>query len=89
MISLHHSKKLVLISFSFKTIYLLVVRKIPHTLVGRYKTETSAVKANWSVLVGFREIRQSGSLLHKEAVNSYFKLISKLEVAEISIFKYK
>ena len=48
-------------------------------LVGRYKTETSAVKVNWSILVGFREIRQSGSLLHKEAVDSYFKLISKLE----------
>ena len=38
--------------------------------------------------MGFREIRQSGSLLHKEAVNSYFKLISKTswKVAEISIF---
>ena len=48
-------------------------------LVGRYQTEISAVKVNWSILVGFREIRQSGSILHKEAVDSYFKLISKLE----------
>ena len=59
-------------------------------LVGRYETEISAVKVNWSVLVGFREIRhKSGSLLHKEGVDSYFKLISKLEVAEISIFPTK
>ena len=29
--------------------------------------------------MGFREIGQSGSLLHKGAVDSYFKLISKLE----------
>ena len=43
------------------------------------KTEISAVKVNWSILVGFREIRQSGSVLHKEAVDSYFKHISKLE----------
>ena len=48
-------------------------------LVGRCKTEISAVKVNWSILVGFREIRQSGSVLHKEAVDSHFKLISKLE----------
>ena len=48
-------------------------------LVGRCKTEISAVKINWSILVGFREISQSGSILHKEAVDSYFKLISKLE----------
>ena len=47
--------------------------------VERYKTEISAVKVNWSVLAGFREICQSGSLLHKEAVDSYFKLIYKLE----------
>ena len=58
-------------------------------LVGRYETEISAVKVNWSILVGFREIRQSGSLLHKEGVDSYFKLIFKLEVAEISIFPTK
>ena len=41
---------------------------------------TSAVKINGSILVFFfgggGEIRQSGSLLHKEAVDSYFKLIS-------------
>ena len=48
-------------------------------LIGRYETEISAVKVNWSVLVGFREICQSRSLLHKEAVDSYFKLISKLK----------
>ena len=48
-------------------------------LVRRYKTEISAVKVNLSILVGFREILQSGSLLYKEAVKSYFKLISKLE----------
>ena len=48
-------------------------------LVGRCKTEISAVKVNWSILVGFRERRQSGSVLHKEAVDRYFKLISKLE----------
>ena len=48
-------------------------------LVGRYKTQISAVKVNWSILMGFREIRQSGSLLHKEAVDSYCKLISNLE----------
>ena len=48
-------------------------------LVWRYKTEISAVKVYWSFLVGFREIGQSGSLLHKEAVDSSFRLISKLE----------
>ena len=48
-------------------------------LVGRYETEISAFKVNWSILVGFRGISQSGSILHKEAVDSYFKLISKLE----------
>ena len=48
-------------------------------LVRRYETETSAVKVNWSILVGFREISQSGSILHKEAVDSHFKLFSKLE----------
>ena len=49
-------------------------------LVGRYETEISAFKVNWSILVGFRDIRQSGSILHKEAGDSYFKLvISKLE----------
>ena len=48
-------------------------------LVGRHGTEISAIKVNWSILVGFREISQSGSILHKEAVDSYFKLISKLE----------
>ena len=48
-------------------------------LVGRYETEISAVKVNWSVLVGFKEKCQSGSLLPKEAVHSYFKLIFKLE----------
>ena len=52
---------------------------IKSPLVGRYKTEISAVKVNWSILVGFREIRQSGSLLHKEGVDGHFKLISKLE----------
>ena len=45
-------------------------------LVGRYETEISV---NWSILVGFREILQSGTLLHKEAVDSHFKMISKLE----------
>ena len=45
--------------------------------VGRYETEISAVKVNWSILVGFREILQSGSLLHEEVVDSRFKLISK------------
>ena len=40
-------------------------------LVGRSRTEISAVKVNWSILVGFREIRQSGSVLHKEAVDRY------------------
>ena len=49
-------------------------------LVERCKTEISAVKVNWSILVGFREISQSGSVLHQEAVDSYFKLISKLEL---------
>ena len=58
-------------------------------LLRRYETEISAVKVNWSILVGFREIHQSSSLLHKEAVDSYFKLISKLEVAEVSIFPSK
>ena len=48
-------------------------------LVRRYETEISAYKVNWSVLVGFREISQSGSILHKEAVNSYFKLICQFE----------
>ena len=48
-------------------------------LVGRYETEISAVKVNWSIFVGFSEIHQSGSVLHKEAVDRYFKLISKLE----------
>ena len=48
-------------------------------LVGRYETEISAVKVNWSILVGFRGILQSGSLLHKEAVDSHFKLIFNLE----------
>ena len=48
-------------------------------LVGRYETEISTVKVNWSILVGFREICQSGSLLHEEAVDSHFKLISKLK----------
>ena len=48
-------------------------------LVGRCKTEISAVKVNWSILVGFRKIRQSGSVLHMEAVDRHFKLISKLE----------
>ena len=48
-------------------------------LVRRYKTEISAFKVNWSVLVGFGEISQSGSILLKEAVDSYFKLISKME----------
>ena len=48
-------------------------------LVGRCKTEISAVKVNWSILVGFKEICQSSSILHKEAVDRYFKLISKLE----------
>ena len=47
--------------------------------VGRYETEISAVKVNWSSLVSFREICQSGSLLHKESVDSHFKPISKLE----------
>ena len=27
-------------------------------LVGRYETEISAFKVNWSILVGFREISQ-------------------------------
>ena len=65
-------------------------------LVGRYETEISAVKVYWSVLVGFREISQSGSLLHKEALDSYFKLISKLESSsnqkfseEIKEFTYR
>ena len=31
-------------------------------VVGRYKTEISAVKGNWSFMVGLREIRQPGSL---------------------------
>ena len=48
-------------------------------LVWRYKTEISAVKVYLSVLVGFREIRQSGSLLDKKAVDSSLRLISKLE----------
>ena len=48
-------------------------------LVGRYETEISAFKVDRSILVGFREISQSGSILHNEAVDSYFKLISKLE----------
>ena len=51
----------------------------------RYETEISAVEVNWSVLVGSREIHQSGSLLHKEAVDSYFKLISKLESISIIV----
>ena len=34
-------------------------------LVGRYEPEISAVKVNWLILVGFREILQSGSLLHR------------------------
>ena len=55
-------------------------------LVGRYETEISAVKVNWSILVGFREISQAGSILHKEAVNSYFKLISKLESSRNQYF---
>ena len=41
-------------------------------LVGRYKTEMSAFKVNWSVLMGFREISQSGSILHEEAVEQLF-----------------
>ena len=48
-------------------------------LVGRYETEISAFKVNWSILVGFREINQLGSILHKKPVDSYFKLINKLE----------
>ena len=48
-------------------------------LVGWYETEISAFKVIWSILVGFREMSQSGSILHKEALDSYFKLISKLE----------
>ena len=48
-------------------------------LVGRCKTRISAVKVNWSVLLDFRVIHQSGSLLHLEGVDSYFELISKLE----------
>ena len=55
-------------------------------IVGRYETEISAVKVNWSILVGFREILQSGSLLHKEAVDSHFKLISKLESSRNQYF---
>ena len=55
-------------------------------LVGRYETEISAVKVNWSVLVGFREISQSGSILHKEAIDSNFKLISKLESSRNQYF---
>ena len=58
-------------------------------LVGRYETEISAFKVNWSNLVRFREISQSGSILHKEAVDSYFKLISSWKVAEIRIFRSK
>ena len=54
-------------------------------LVGRYKTEISAVKVNWSILVGFREIRQSGSVLHKEVVDSY----TSWKVAETNIFSSK
>ena len=56
-------------------------------LVGRYETKISAVKLNWSILVSFREIRQSGSLSHKEAVDSYFKLISKLKVEKSVFFR--
>ena len=55
-------------------------------LVGRFKTEISAVKVNWSILVGFREIHQSRSFLHKEAVDSYFKLISKFESSRNQYF---
>ena len=55
-------------------------------LVGRYKTEISAAKVNWSILVCFREICHSGSLLHKEAVDSYLKLISKLESSRNQYF---
>ena len=55
-------------------------------LVGRYETEISAVKVNWSILVGFREIHISGSILHKEALDSHFKLISKLEISRSQNF---
>ena len=57
--------------------YICVCIKSP--LVVRYETEISAVKVNWSILVGFREISQSGSILHKETVDSYFNHTSKLE----------
>ena len=60
--------------------------KGPLVVVGRYETEISAVKVNWSILVGFREISQSGSILHKEAVDSNFKLISKLESSRNQYF---
>ena len=48
-------------------------------LVERYETEILAVKVNGSILLSFREISQSGSILQKEAEDSYFKLIFKLE----------
>ena len=55
-------------------------------LVMRYETEISAVKVNWLIFVGFREISQLGSILHKKAVDSYFKLISKLESSRDQYF---
>ena len=55
-------------------------------LVGKYETEISAVEGNWSILVGFIEICQSCSLLCKEAVESYFKLISQLKSSRNQYF---
>ena len=55
---------------------------------GEHKTEISAVKVNWSILVGLGKSTNQ-VFLHKEAVDSYFKLISSWKVAEISIFLSK
>ena len=67
--------------FKFKEDHICDRVCIKGPLVGRYESDISAVKVYWSILVGFREILQSGSLLHKEAVDSHFKLISKLEIS--------
>ena len=58
-------------------------------LVWRSKTEISAVKVNWTILVSYREICQSGSVLHKEALDSYFKLISKLVFSKLVFSEHK
>ena len=50
-------------------------------LVERYKTEITAVKVNWSILVGLGKYANQVLFHIREAVESYFKLISKLEVA--------